>query len=112
MLLGECIESELAFLTTECKQDLGVYVESDSITKIKFISKDGLTLDRLSESSIEAGLKTVLRASYDNFGEIYDAQQMRKLYEIEFVNRIPNNLNMNIGISTSNKYIKVSLKGL
>ena len=108
MLLGECIESELAFLTTECKQDLGVYVESDSITKIKFISKDGLTLDRLSESSIEAGLSgnTVLRASYDNFGEIYDAQQMRKLYEIELVNRIPNNLNMNIGISTSNKYIK------
>lgn len=108
MIMGECIESELAFLTTECKQELGVYIESNSVTKIKLISKDGLTLDRLCEASIESGLNgnTSLRASYDNFGEISDAQQMKKLYELELIRRIPDNLNANIGISTSNKYIK------
>lgn len=108
LFIGECTENELAYITKECGQELGVYAESGSITKIKLFSKYGFYADEETERRIEQGLcgNTLSRAPYFEFGEIFYGSQMRKLYEMELAGRTCFCRQYDIDISTSNNDIK------
>ncbi|MDR1673880.1 MAG: hypothetical protein LBR54_00295, partial [Oscillospiraceae bacterium] len=108
MLIGECVENELVYLTRKCNQNIGVYIDANSYTKIKLFSRYGLPLSRSEEAAVESGLagKISLRASYFNFGAIISAHQLTKLYELELARIVPVNNSINFDVNTSNPELK------
>ena len=106
--VGECLETELDFAMRNASLDLGCYVDSGVITKLKIISENGLPLTRKQERKIEAGLNRseYNKVGFNDFGNLIDVPSLRDLYANELSSIVPKKLNgIKAEVNTSNPRI-------
>ena len=106
--IGECVETELDFAMRNAALDLGCYIDSGVVTKLKIVSEKGMPLTRKQERKIEAGLNRseYTKSSFNDFGELLDVPSLKDLYFNELSGIVKTQLKgIRIEISTANSRI-------
>lgn len=81
LMLGLCPETTVDFAVIRSNAGCGVYVDSRTSTKFRFVSGDGLNLTRDEERRVEAALRDGCACS--GFGKILDFSAVSRQYEYE-----------------------------
>lgn len=87
LLLGTCPETAVDFAVVRAGAGCGVYVDSRTGTKFRFISGEGLNLTREEERRIENALRDGCACS--GFGKILDFTAVSRQYEYECCMSMP-----------------------
>ncbi len=105
--MGECLICENDFAVRTLDADGGMYILSDSITRIIPCLKNALPLNLKYENIIENSINhhDFCHVSCDEFGRAENAEIYKSIYLNKLKNTIPDELEFQVSVNTSNPRI-------
>lgn len=105
--MGECLICENDFAVKTLNADGGMYILSDSITKIIPCLKNAMPLNSKYENMIENSINhhDFCHVSYNEFGKAENAEIYKSIYLNKLKNIIPDELGFEVSVNTSNPRI-------